>query len=190
VIAFVEICDECGTRYQSPALPPVASSLQAAMRVLEKHCPAPGKALHFVCLKCDPDAYAMISPLERDVWERAARRGRGGPRRARREQLSRRRAREVLVSQEGKKSTELIPGVPGLGAEDLLGMAAVCVMGYLFLKRPELARTALQMVDELFRPRAPAPPKGLPPVALETVQQRLEQLRGPALAKPRRRRRH
>jgi hypothetical protein len=92
------------------------------------------------------------------------------------------------VSQDGKKSTELIPGVPGLDAEDLLGMAAVCVLGYLVVKRPELARTALQMVDHLFK-GAPTPPAALPPVALETVQQRLEQLRPLALAKPRRRRR-
>lgn len=92
------------------------------------------------------------------------------------------------MSQDGKKSTELIPGLPGVDAEDLLGMAAVCALGYLFMKRPELARTALQLVDQLFR-GAPAPPKSLPPVALETVQQRLEDLRGPPLAKPRRRRR-
>lgn len=74
------------------------------------------------------------------------------------------------MSQGGKKSTELIPG---LQAEDLLGMAAVCMMGYLFIKHPQVARQALQLVDQLL---TPAPRQR---VELATVQRRLEELRKP-----------
>ncbi|HYD01807.1 MAG TPA: hypothetical protein VEB22_11325 [Phycisphaerales bacterium] len=77
MIALVEICDECGTRYQSPALQPNAAALRNALKVLEMHLPAPGKRLHLVCPTCNPAAYRTCSPLEREVWDRARRRGRG-----------------------------------------------------------------------------------------------------------------
>lgn len=77
MIAIVEICDECGTRYQGPALPPVQSALMNALKMIEKHLPAPGEAFHFVCPTCNPLAYVDCTPLEREVWDRARRRGRG-----------------------------------------------------------------------------------------------------------------
>jgi hypothetical protein len=76
-VALIEICDRCGRRFQGPTLPPVARSLQNAMTVLVKHLPGPGEKLLWACPTCTPEEYAEITPLEREVWKRAERRGAG-----------------------------------------------------------------------------------------------------------------
>jgi hypothetical protein len=74
MIAMVEICDLCGTRFQGPALAPNKTNLHAAMMILEKHLPEPGTRLQWACPKCSGQP---LTDEEKLCFDRAAARGRG-----------------------------------------------------------------------------------------------------------------